>query len=79
VVSTANDYERLADDFMDKPVLGNLLEGKRQNGQRIRFDTETSEFCVASKNGILTYYKPSGRLIARKGGPGKYFEWECGR
>lgn len=77
--ATPADYEALADAFMVKAVTAILLDCKRRNGLHLRFDTSTREFSVASRSGILTYYKVSSARIRRKGGPQKYFQWECGR
>ena len=77
--ATPADYEALADAFMMKPLNATLMEGARRNGYRLRFDTATRELCVASRSGILTYYKTAPGRIKRKGGAQNYFQWECGR
>lgn len=75
---TAAEYEALADKFMAKPLVATLLEGKRQDGRRVRFDSATRELCVVNRNGeVLTFYRVDRQLIVRKGGTQKYFAWEC--
>lgn len=78
--TTDADYEALGDAFMAKPCGGTLVEGRRRNGDKLRFESTTRELGVVSRSGSLkTYYKVSPGLLKKKGGPTKYFLWECGR
>lgn len=54
------DYEKLADQFITKPATSSIREcTRRVGGDRIRYDTITTEFAVQSRSGIVrTYYKP---------------------
>ncbi|MCC7018672.1 MAG: hypothetical protein IT332_02885 [Ardenticatenales bacterium] len=52
-------YEQAAISFLSRPVDGNgiTLEGRRENGDRIRWNRDTREFGVVCKCGFVhTYY-----------------------
>ena len=50
-------YERMADDFMDGPLPSGMLECKRKDGGRVRFDPITSALGIVTKDGdIATYF-----------------------
>lgn len=75
---TADEYERLADEFLAGPLQVGAMECYRTSGDLVRFDPTTNEFGVLSKNGYVSTY-----LIHRSlpGGPTglQYFQYECGR
>lgn len=54
------DYEQKADVFLRKPITPNVHERVRvTDGDTIRYDSITEEYCVLSFDGyIRTYYIP---------------------
>ena len=52
-VGNADQYERLADQFLIGPVREGALECFRTNGDRVRFDPRTEEFGVLSRAGYV--------------------------
>jgi pyocin large subunit-like protein len=59
-VSTAADYEAMAERFLASPLAPNLLECARTMGDVVRYDTMTMEYGVRSNAGIIrTYFKPA--------------------
>ncbi|MBD2515560.1 hypothetical protein H6G93_11150 [Nostoc sp. FACHB-973] len=55
---TAQDYEQLAINFM-KQQKSSIQEYTRKNGDVVRFNKDTDEFGIMTKDGVLrTYFKP---------------------
>lgn len=93
--SNAQEYEGLADSFLGKPLGGNVQEGIRNKGDKVRYDTQSQEYGVLDASGIIrTYYKPvpcvtlpiSARALMRLTGRCHkyannflYFQSECRR
>lgn len=59
-VETADEYERLADEFLTGPLRDGAMECLRSNGDLVRFDPRTDEFGVRAQAGHISTY-----LIAR--------------
>ena len=89
-VSTVDEYEQLAVNFLTQAVGQNLRECQRTLGDRLRYDVVTSEFGVVSSSGIIrTYFKPKPCASIPPGKPRinchshvdnvTYFEFECRR
>lgn len=81
-VASAEEYEKMADQFMIGSLNPNTRECARPNGaDRLRFDLVTLHFGVASTspNFIRTFYPVERRIVVRHGGPAAYFTYECGR
>jgi len=56
------EYEAGAVAFFDLPLAGNMMEGMRTDGWKIRFDSATDEFAICDPDGyIRTYFKPDPR------------------
>jgi pyocin large subunit-like protein len=57
--ATADEYEQMADTFMNGPCLPPMLQCSRANGARCMYDPRTGEYCVVASWGhIRTYFKP---------------------
>jgi hypothetical protein len=79
---TKADYERLAEEFMFGPMNADTKECTRpQRGKCCRLDFTTRYFGVKypAPPIVLTFYPPSGSVIARHGGLKDFFNFECGR
>lgn len=78
-IVTVSEYEMRADYFLGGPRKIWVFEGKRKNGDVLRFNLFTNEFGILMKDGhILTYY------ICERKKHGKctnlcYFLAECAR
>ena len=63
---SAQEYERMADDFLTGPLRPGVQEKHRSNGDVVRFDAQTDEFGVVSGDGVIrTYYKPDPAVHGR--------------
>ena len=62
----AVDYERRADGFLTGQRNSDTLERVRENGDVVRYNPNTDEFGVVSKDGVLrTYFKPDPSVHGR--------------
>lgn len=81
--SDAEEYERMADEFMFGDKDRNTRECTRPNrGQRLRFNTWTRYFGSAASvapEHLKTFYVVEQGHINFHGGEISYFGWECGR
>ncbi|MBI3635314.1 MAG: hypothetical protein HY216_03710 [Candidatus Rokubacteria bacterium] len=59
-VATPDEYLQLADTFLGGPLNpGTTWECVRENGDHLRYNTETEEFGVLRPDGVIkTYFKP---------------------
>jgi filamentous hemagglutinin len=56
--NTAEEYERMAREFLNEPLRASVEECVRRNGDTIRFDTATQAFAVMRSDGVIkTFYK----------------------
>jgi hypothetical protein len=63
---------------MTKPLATLLLECRRTNGARVRFDTSTLELGVVGRSGyLLTYYRVKASRI--RSNAQQFFASECAR
>lgn len=61
-VSTAQEYQELADKFLGGPVGKTERECLKANGDKIRYNDYTNEYGVLRSDGVIrTYYKPKLR------------------
>ena len=57
--SNAQDYEKLADEFLGGVAASGVLENVRSRGDMVRYDPATEAFGVMDSTGIIrTYFKP---------------------
>jgi|SRR5208282_1636845 len=79
---SANDYERMADEFMFGAMNRSTRQCQRPyQGDRLRFDTWNKRFGSASvaPEFLRTFFiVPQGRINSH-GGDMAFFGWECGR
>lgn len=55
----ADEYERLAEAFLEGPADPAIIEKNRQNGDKVRYNILSQEFAIARPDGtIRTYFKP---------------------
>jgi filamentous hemagglutinin len=74
--SEAN-YETLADAFLTGPMRATMLECRRQDGRRCRYDRATNEYGVLAADGcMVTYFKPNP-AIHREPTNEAYFHANC--
>lgn len=61
--ATKDDYEGAAKNFMHGDLPDGALEKTRPGGDRVRYNPDTEEFGVASKDDVIrTYYKPDPEI-----------------
>lgn len=57
--SNAEEYERLADEFLGGPVADGVLECSRSEGDRLRYDPRTERYGVLGSDDVIrTFFKP---------------------
>jgi len=74
--TTADEYERLADDFMMGPLRAGALECARE-GDLVRFHPGTCEFGVLTKDGHIATFMVIRRLPNDRQTPLQYFQSNC--
>jgi len=78
--ATEQEYERMADEFMARPLNADLYECVSSHGRRdrIRLEGTTRYFGVAYKvNTISTFHPRDAHAIASKGGPLGFVLFKC--
>ena len=81
-ITSAADYERMADSFMFGPMNADTQECIRPAGKRrCRLDFTAAHFGVANVTPkfVLTFFPPTASMIAKHGGNAGYFADECAR
>ena len=72
----AEEYERLADDFLGRPIGKTERECVKANGDKIRYNDYTNDFGVIRSDGVIrTFYKP--KLMGQYRTFIDYFEAKC--
>jgi pyocin large subunit-like protein len=73
-------YAYQADKFLGSPLnVKTQFEGKRSNGDIVRYDRVTDEFGILSSDRhVLTYFKPDVRTHGRASNL-EYFQRECSK
>ena len=78
--TSEEEYERMADEFMAKPLDADLYECTAPHGRndRIRLEGATRYFGVAYRiNTIATFHPRGAHAIASKGGPLGFVLFKC--
>jgi hypothetical protein len=79
----AEDYERMADNFVLGPREADAMDCTRQDGDRVRFGFATHLFGVARTapvpECIRTFYPVKSSRVNSRGGAAAYFRYECDR
>jgi hypothetical protein len=80
--ANADEYEKMAEDFMYGPMKISMRECTRPNkAHRLRYNDLNRHFgaaCVAPAV-LMTFYPVPSRTIHHHGGNAAYFAHECGR
>lgn len=84
VVTTAAEYEQLADTFLGIPVNAHTHECHRQmrdgsRGDTIRYNRMTQEYGILSKDNVIRSYYIVDPRVHRKGSNYDYWRWDCSR
>jgi filamentous hemagglutinin len=75
--ATAQEYESAGIAFLTAPLGGAIMEGVRQNGDIVRYDSQSNEFAICDRSGILlTYFKPNP-AVHRERDNIAYFKAQC--
>jgi hypothetical protein len=79
--ANAQEYERMADDFMFGNLLPDTRECLRPGVDRLRLGFTTRNFGVACTHPIFvrTFYPVKASVIVGRGGVATYFAYECAR
>lgn len=74
---TADEYERLADEFMIGPLRNGAMECFRKNGAKVRFDPGTNEFGILAKEGYVSTFMVVRTLPSSNQTAFQYFQSNC--
>jgi hypothetical protein len=80
-VSSAEDYERIADDFINGALAMDAKECTRRNLDKVRFGFMSLKLGVGTPhpNIVRTFYIVKRHIVVRHGGSAGYFSYECQR
>ena len=76
-VASADEYERMADEFLGGPLKPTMREFRTSRGVTLRFDVRPEEFGVlTADNRIRTFFKPNPSRHGARSNL-EYFQRQC--